>query len=137
MTEKLAISTSFKIKMLVYALIAIAGLNFLLRISALADWLLPCAGLVLLVYLTFLTLQQDEIYRKKLIVLNILIVSSVVFWTLYMQQFIGQFIYRTLSRQTSLWCATLHHHLLCLTIHLRNFAWTDFCLDVGPSGFQK
>jgi proton-dependent oligopeptide transporter, POT family len=80
-------SFKFKLKLAGYCAIAILGLDALLRIHALADWLLPCAGVVLIFYMTYLTLQQDEEYRKSMLILNILNVFSAVFWTLYFQQF--------------------------------------------------
>lgn len=78
---------SFKIQLVFYCLLAIIGLNFLLKIQALADWLLPCAGIALLVGLMIITLQQEAEYRKKMLVLNTLVLSSIVFWMLSLQVF--------------------------------------------------
>src|SRR6185503_16751766 len=50
-------------------------------------WLLPCAGIVLLFFLITLTLKQNAEYRKRMLVLNILILSSIVFWMLFLQLF--------------------------------------------------
>jgi POT family proton-dependent oligopeptide transporter len=76
-----------KFKLFVYCLLAIIGASFLLKINALANWLLPCFGLVLLAFLVVLTMQQKAENRKRMMVLNILIISSIVFWTLFLQLF--------------------------------------------------
>lgn len=76
-----------KARLFVYCLIAIAGLSFLFKINALANWLLPATGIALLVFLIVLTLQQNAEYRKRMIVLNTLILSSIVFWMLFLQLF--------------------------------------------------
>lgn len=76
-----------KYQLFLYCLLAIIGVNFLLKINVLTNWLLPGAGIVLLVFLIVLTLQQDAEYRKRMIVLNLLIISSIVFWTLFLQLF--------------------------------------------------
>lgn len=80
-------------RLLACCFLAILGLNFLLRLSVLADWLLPCVGIVLLIYISILTLRQDAVYKKRMLVLNILTVSSVVFWMLYLQQFYSAMLY--------------------------------------------
>lgn len=72
-----------------YCIIAITGLSFLLKINTLANWLLPSSGILLLVFLTVLTMQQDMEYRKRLLILNTLILSSIVFWMLFLQLFIS------------------------------------------------
>jgi POT family proton-dependent oligopeptide transporter len=76
-----------KLKLFIYCLLAIAGVNLLLNVNEIAIWLLPCIGLVLLVYLTVLTLQQTTEYKQRMLTLNILIISSIVFWTLFLQLF--------------------------------------------------
>ena len=76
-----------KSQFLFYCLLAIAALIFLLKIEILAKWLLPTIGVMLLIFLTVLTLQQNAEYRKRLFILNILIISSIVFWMLFLQMF--------------------------------------------------
>jgi len=83
----LATTLKFKLNLFVYCLIAIVGLNALFRLHALADWLLPVVGVVLIFYMIMLTLKQDEEYRKNMLVLNVLNIFSALFWTLYFQQF--------------------------------------------------
>lgn len=87
-TQTLApISTKFKYRLFLYCLIAIAGVSFLLKIHTLANWLLPIAGIILLVFLVILTLQQKGENQRRLLVLNTLILSSIVFWMLFLQLF--------------------------------------------------
>lgn len=82
-------SRSLKLQLFMCCILAIIGLNFLLKVEALANWLLPIAGIVLIIFLVTLTLQQTAEYRKRLLVLNILIISSIVFWALFLQLFIS------------------------------------------------
>lgn len=77
----------FKLKLLIYCVLAIIALNFLLHIHSLANWLLPAVGIVLLMFLIVLTLQQEAKYRQRMLILNILILSSVIFWMLFLQLF--------------------------------------------------
>lgn len=87
-TQKhLTASRSFHFQLFFYCILAIAGLIFLLRIHALADWLLPIVGILLIVFLIILTMQQEAEYRKRMFVLITLIVFSVVFWALFLQLF--------------------------------------------------
>lgn len=81
------ISRQFRWQLIAYCLLAIIGLTFLLQIHVLANWLLPCVGVLLLFGLVYLTLQQDAEYRKKMLILNTLILSSIVFWMLFLQIF--------------------------------------------------
>jgi POT family proton-dependent oligopeptide transporter len=86
-TQHVKPSYKFQWQLFIYCLLAIIGMNFLLRIQILADWLLPAVGIVLLVFLLLLTMQQQADYRKRLLLLNFLIISSIVFWTLFLQMF--------------------------------------------------
>jgi POT family proton-dependent oligopeptide transporter len=76
-----------KFKLLFCCVLAVIGISFLMRVHVLANLLLPGAGIVLLIFLIVLTLQQDAKYRKRMIVLNTLILSSIVFWMLFLQLF--------------------------------------------------
>ena len=76
-----------KWRLFFYCILAVLALNFLLKLNAVANWLLPCVGALLLVYLTVVTVQQQGVYRNRMFVLNILIISSIVFWMLYFQIF--------------------------------------------------
>lgn len=84
---ELKTTARFKLQLLLYCFIAMVGLNALFRVSALANWLLPIVGVILIFYMIALTLQQDEQYRKNMMILNILNIFSAIFWMLYFQQF--------------------------------------------------
>ncbi len=99
--KKLHTNTLFKLRLLAYCLLAAIAICFLLKINALAIWLLPCVGVLLMVYLTVLTLQHKAKQRKDLITLNILIISSIVFWMLFLQIFYSAnlFVDRLVDKQ--------------------------------------
>lgn len=82
-----------KCQLILTLVIAVIGITFLLRASSLAEWLLPAAGVVLIAYLTFVTAQQKADDQKRLILLNLLIFSSIVFWTIYLQMFFSANLY--------------------------------------------
>ena len=85
--EKRALNHQLKLTLLFYFLLAIIAITFLLTMTALTNWVLPSAGVILLVVLTTLTMQQDAEGRKRMILLNTLILSSIIFWMLYLQMF--------------------------------------------------
>jgi POT family proton-dependent oligopeptide transporter len=58
-----------------------------LQDSVLAKCLLPCVGVILLVFLLVLTLRQHAEARRNLFTLNALIISSIVYWMIYWQMF--------------------------------------------------
>lgn len=74
-------------QMLLYCAFTIILLTFLLKAHVLADWLLPAVGVLLFVVLTILTLKQHPLYKKRMAVLNVLILSSIIFWMLFLQIF--------------------------------------------------
>lgn len=84
----------------IYCLLSILLISFLLQDSLLGDWLLPALGIVLLFFVFILAGKQDVFYRKRLILLNILIISSIVFWMIYWQMFfsVNLFIDRLIDR---------------------------------------
>lgn len=73
--------------LLFYYLIAIVLLTCLLKSSFLGKWLLPTIGIALLFFVFILAYQQQPHYRNNLLTLNILIISSIVFWAIYLQIF--------------------------------------------------
>lgn len=83
------VSRQTVIKFMFYCLLAIIGISFMLQVNALADYVLPGFGIILIAYLTMLTMQQDALYRKRMALLNVLIVSSVVYWMMYFQMFLS------------------------------------------------
>lgn len=82
-------SRFFAMRFFLYCLLVILGLNFILMSPFISNWLLTGAGIVLLIFLVYLTLQQKKEYRRQLILLNILIFSSCIFWALFLQLFIS------------------------------------------------
>jgi POT family proton-dependent oligopeptide transporter len=82
-----ASNTRFKLQFLVCCVLAVACFSFLLTINTLANLLLPILGVMLLVFLSVLIARQTGQHRKNLIILTTLIVSSIVFWTLFLQLF--------------------------------------------------
>lgn len=85
--QKKTPTASFKLKILMYCVLGIIACNFLLHIHVLANWLLPAVGIILLILLIVLTWQQQGISRQRMVILNILIISSVIFWMLFFQIF--------------------------------------------------
>ncbi len=76
-----------KLQMALYCLLAVIGISFLLQVTTLSDVVLPGFGVALIVYLTMLTMKQNPSYRKSMTMLNILLLSSIVFWMMYFQMF--------------------------------------------------
>lgn len=76
-----------KLIILFGCIIAIIGVNFLLRLHALTNILLPLTGVVLLFFLGLLISRHHNEERKNLILLNSLIFASVIFWMLFLQLF--------------------------------------------------
>lgn len=100
-SHKPLIPRHFKLQLILYCLLAIIGINFLLQVNALAEYVLPSFGALLLVYLGVLTTQQHGEYRKRMALLNILVVSSIVYWMLYLQMFFSAnlFVERLVDKQ--------------------------------------
>lgn len=75
-----------------YQLFILLGLSILaaivlFHIHTLADWLLPCVGILLVLGLVMLTFKQTASYRSSMLILIILILASVAFWALLFQIF--------------------------------------------------
>lgn len=89
-----------KIIVIFCCLLVILLIGFLLQSPLLAKCLLPVAGVLLLAFLFIITYQQTLKYRRRLLNLNALILSSIVFWMLYMQMFFSAnfFIDRLVKR---------------------------------------
>lgn len=84
----------------IYGIITIAVIAFLLQSRWVGDYLLPAVGIALLFFIFSLAARQDDLYRKRLVTLNALIISSIVFWTIYLQMFfsVNLFIERLVNR---------------------------------------
>ncbi len=74
-------------------LLLIAGIALLLRVDTLAVWLLPCVGVILLGYLLRVSMQQDAVYKPRMLLLIILILASIVYWMLFLQLFSSANLY--------------------------------------------
>lgn len=83
----LVVTKTFMARLFAYCVLSIMGISFLLRVHSLTDWLLPGFGMVLLVFLSFLAAQEKGEARNKMLLLCALIISSVLYWTLYLQMF--------------------------------------------------
>lgn len=70
-----------------YFFTAIIIMSFLLQSEFLGKWLLPMIGIGLIFFVFRLAYQQDPFYRNNLIILNILIISAIVYWMLFLQLF--------------------------------------------------
>lgn len=67
----------------------IAIFSYLLQSIALCQWLLSLVGVFLLIFLFIFTLKQEPYFRRRLFTLNMLILSSVIFWMIYWQMFLS------------------------------------------------
>lgn len=70
-----------------YCLALIALITFLLQSGALGKWVLPLFGVGLLLFMFVFAFRQETIDRNRLLTLNILIISSVIFWAIFLQMF--------------------------------------------------
>jgi POT family proton-dependent oligopeptide transporter len=129
-----------------YCFLAILLLDVVLKNELLVRWLLPLVGVALLIFLLGLTLKQAPAERARLLLLNILIISSVVFWTLFLQLFMSTtlFIERNVDRECLglQWPTTVFYSLESIFVILLGpfFAWTWQALnhnDKNPSLLLK
>lgn len=83
-----------------YCILAIGLVSLLLQSSVLGDWLLPVFGIILIFFVFILATKQEPLFRKRLFMLNILIISSIVFWMIYWQMFfsVNLFVDRLIDR---------------------------------------
>ncbi len=68
-------------------LVTIYFLSLLLQDSLLSKWLLPSAGIILFIFLLFITFREEQPVRGRLLTLNALIISSIIFWMIFLQLF--------------------------------------------------
>jgi POT family proton-dependent oligopeptide transporter len=96
-------SATMQHKLLVIAgcIISIILISLLLQSEWLAKWLLPAAGFMLLAFLLVLTKRQAVRDRQGMLVLIALILSSVIFWMIFLQLFFSAslFIERLVNKQ--------------------------------------
>jgi POT family proton-dependent oligopeptide transporter len=69
------------------AILLITIVSLLFHVPAVANYILPGAGVLLLFYLTSLTKREEGQARRRLMLLNFLIISSVIFWAIFTQIF--------------------------------------------------
>lgn len=129
-----------------YCLVTIAIVSLLLKNSILGKWLLPAVGIILLFFMFILAFRQKPDDRNRLITLNILIISSVIFWMLFWQIFFSAnlFIDRIIDKNIFgiTVPTTLFYTLESVFIILLGpmFAWSWQTLDrnqKNPSPFSK
>ncbi len=86
--------------LLLYCFIAIFLIDILLQNETLGKWLLPLVGIALLIFIFSLAVRQAAECRNNLMTLNILIISSVIFWAIFLQMFLATnlFIDRLVDR---------------------------------------
>ncbi|MBV8802762.1 MAG: peptide MFS transporter [Gammaproteobacteria bacterium] len=87
--------------LIVYCFIAIPLIAFFLGNTLLSKWFFPTLGVVLLAFVFGLAYKQAPLNRNRLLTLNILIISSVIFWAIYWQMFfsVTLFIDRIIDKQ--------------------------------------
>lgn len=113
-----------------YCILTMALVSVLLKNSMLGKWLLPLAGIVLVIFMFILAFRQTVEDRNRLITLNVLIISSVIFWMLFWQiffsanLFIDRIIDKTIFGMTihTTWFYTLESIFIILLGPL--FAWS-------------
>lgn len=66
---------------------SILGVSFLLKLSMIANAVLPILGLCLLVFLGYQTIRLEFKAKMKFILLCLLIFFSIIFWMLFLQLF--------------------------------------------------
>jgi len=131
---------------ILYCLLTIGLLSFSLHSHLLGKWLLPTVGVFLLIFMFTLAFRQDKESCNQLITLNILIISSVVFWMLFWQIFFSAnlFIDRIVDKHIfgidmpTTWFYTLESIFIILLGPL--FAWSWQTLnrsEKNPTPFSK
>lgn len=73
--------------LVLYTILTIIALSLLLKLQRITSILLPLFGVGLVAYMFFLAFQQKDQARSRMLVLNTLIISSVVYWMMYFQMF--------------------------------------------------
>jgi proton-dependent oligopeptide transporter, POT family len=87
--------------LILYCFAAIPCVSFLLSNSLIGEWFFPALGIALLFFVFMLAYKQEPHHRNRLITLNILTISSVIFWAIYWQMFfsVTLFIERVIDKQ--------------------------------------
>lgn len=87
--------------LIIYCFALIAALSFLLQTGVLGKWVLPLFGIFILIFMFVIAYRQSDIERDRMLTLNILIISSVLFWAFFLQMFfsVNLFIDRLVDKQ--------------------------------------
>ncbi len=90
-----------KIYILTGCAIAVILLSYLLQSATLSKWIFSAVGIFLLFFMFFIAFRQDKMARNNLIVVNILILSVVIFWMIQLQMLfsVNLFVERLVQRQ--------------------------------------
>jgi POT family proton-dependent oligopeptide transporter len=70
-----------------YCILSVGILSLLLQSKIVGEWFFPLLGIILLIFIFALAFRQPQPDRQRLLLLNFLIISSIVFWALYWQMF--------------------------------------------------
>lgn len=81
------VTTSQKIQIFFACIAGVFGINFLLHMQTLTNTALPIAGVIMLILLGSVIMKQKSKDRRPLLLLNVLVLSSIVFWMLFFQIF--------------------------------------------------
>ncbi len=87
--------------LIILVLIISAIACFALLKLTVGNLILAVAGIVILIYLTSITLKLETIDRKRMLALVVLVIVSIVFWSMFFQIFLvaNVFIDRNVDRQ--------------------------------------
>jgi proton-dependent oligopeptide transporter, POT family len=128
---------SVKLLVVLGCFAAIALISQLLQNEWLAKWLLPIAGVLLLIFLLVITYQQQAEQRKGMLILIALILSSVIFWMIFLQLFFSAslFIDRLIDKHvTGFTIPLIHKHVFEFNIPTTAFYSLEsiFVILLGP-----
>ncbi|HSW68724.1 MAG TPA: peptide MFS transporter [Gammaproteobacteria bacterium] len=131
---------------LFYCLITIILVSFFLKNHLIGKWLLPLVGIFLLFFIFILAFKQNIEDRKNLLTLNVLIISSVIFWMLFWQIFfsVNLFIDRLIDKDifgihiATTWFYTLESIFIILLGPMFAGVWQTLSRNQkNPSPFSK
>jgi len=86
--------------LVIYCFFSFGLIGVLLENEFVGEWFLPAVGVIILIYIFLLAYKYPPIERNKLLALNVLIISSIIFWMIWMQIFFSAnlFIDRIVNR---------------------------------------
>lgn len=90
-----------KLLLLVCLMFVVGVITTLFDFVKNAEWILPSLGVLLLLYISKLTLSLTKTQRANMLLLLLLILSSIIFWMLFYQLFIAAnlFVERLVQKQ--------------------------------------